>query len=171
MMACDDRSRFTASYLLLLAIVVSSSGCGPKNEDFIPPPNVAEQALVKVLDAWKAGLPAGEIPNTKPLVFGTDTSRKPEQKLESYQILGETPGSAGRTFMVHLHLSNPAEELKLQYIVVGIDPLWVFREEDYQLLMHWDHYMPPATQPPNSQSTSAAASSQSTTTQPAPVRP
>jgi hypothetical protein len=32
--------------------------------------------------------------------------------------------------------------LKVRYIVLGIDPLFVFRQEDFDLLMHWDHHMP-----------------------------
>lgn len=117
-------------------------GCGRKNEDFIPAQDVAEAALEKVLESWRAGATAGEVAGTKPVIFATDTSRKPEQTLRSYRILGETPGTAGRTYAVVLDLENPVEQLKTQYIVVGIDPLWVFRQEDYELLMHWDHYMP-----------------------------
>ncbi len=116
--------------------------CGRKNEDFIPAQDVAERALEDALKAWQAGLPAGEVTGTKPVVFATDTSRKKEQTLRSYNILGETAGSAGRTYAVVLDLANPDEKIKTRYIVVGIDPLWVFRQEDYELLMHWDHYMP-----------------------------
>ncbi len=126
----------------IVMLIACVGGCGRKNEDFVPTPEVALEALTQVLDAWKAGLPAGEIAGTKPLIFGTDTSRKAEQRLVNYEILGESPGDAGRTYVVKVKLTNPSEELKLQYIVVGIDPLWVFRQEDYQLLMHWDHYMP-----------------------------
>ena len=38
-------------------------------------------------------------------------------------------------------------------MIVGIDPLWIFRHEDYDLLLHWEHQMPteskqdPATSP------------------------
>ncbi len=125
-------------------------GCGRKNEDFIPTQEVAEAALEQVLDSWKAGKPAGEVAGTKPVIFATDTSRKPEQTLLAYRILGETPGTAGRMYAVVLDLDNPVEQIKTQYIVVGIDPLWVFRQEDYELLMHWDHYMPanPNANPP-----------------------
>ena len=94
------------------------------------------------LDAWKAGEPPGALPGSRPVIHITDGGRKAGQVLESYRILGETRGSAGRTFAVILKLDNPAEEIRARYIVVGIDPLWVFRQEDYDLLMHWDHHMP-----------------------------
>ena len=48
----------------------------------------------------------------------------------------------GRKFAVKLDLSNPKESIKTEYIVVGIEPLSVFREEDYEMVMRWDHYMP-----------------------------
>ena len=125
------------------------AGCGRKNEDYIPSPDVAEGALLKVLDAWQAGHPAGEIPNTSPVVFATDTNRKAGQSLRNYNVLGEANGTSGRTYVVVLDLDNPMEQIKTTYIVVGIDPLWVFRQEDYELLMHWDHYMPATPKPKN----------------------
>lgn len=128
----------TIAWIVLLWPV----GCSRKNEDYIPSEDVAETALARALDAWKLNEPVGEVRETKPLVYATDTSRKPGQTLRSYDILGETPGGSGRTYAVILDLENPTEQLKTQYIVVGIDPLWVFRQEDYELLMHWDHYMP-----------------------------
>jgi hypothetical protein len=44
-------------------------------------------------------------------------------------------------FTVKLTLEDPATELKARYVVVGIDPVWVFRQEDYDMLSHWDHPM------------------------------
>ncbi len=139
------RVPFVFSFLLIALLLLA--GCARKNEDFIPAPELAENALVQVLEAWKAGQPAGEIPNTKPAVFATDTNRLATQTLRAYDVLGETPGSSGRTYVVVLKLENPTEEIKTTYIVVGIDPLWVFRREDYELLMHWDHYMPETAEP------------------------
>jgi hypothetical protein len=49
---------------------------------------------------------------------------------------------SGRCFAVRITLDNPAEEQRVRFIVIGVDPLWVFREEDYTMLSHWDHAMP-----------------------------
>ncbi len=141
-------SAFQSSTLPFFAMaVVMLFGCNRTNEEFIPAPEVAESALVQVLEAWKSGQAAGEVPNTKPVVFATDTNRRESQMLREYEVLGETPGGSGRTYVVVLKLENPIEEIKTTYIVVGIDPLWVFRREDYELLMHWDHYMPETAEP------------------------
>jgi hypothetical protein len=94
------------------------------------------------MDAWQAGQPAGEIPQSKPAIHVTDNHQQRQRGLEKYRILGETVARSGRTFVIELTLKSPEEKVKTEYIVVGIDPLWVFRREDYDLLMHWDHRMP-----------------------------
>jgi hypothetical protein len=128
------------------ACLLTAAGCGDRTPNYTPSATVAEKSVRRALDAWKAGEPAGEIPQTQPVVQVVDVGRKPGQMLADYRILGETRGSSGRTFAVTLNLENPTETIKTQYIVVGIDPLWVFRQEDYELLSHWDHHMP-ATEP------------------------
>jgi hypothetical protein len=130
--------RWLAALLFLVG-----AGCGDKTPDYTPSVVDAELALERSLDAWKEGLPPGEIAGTSPLIFVTDASRKLGQVLANYRILGEAHGTSGRTFVVVLNLQNPDEELRTQYIVVGIDPLWVFRQEDYELLTRWDHLMKP----------------------------
>ena len=41
-------------------------------------------------------------------------------------------------FVVKLSLDKPREEQTVRFIVLGQDPLWVFREEDYEMTAHWD---------------------------------
>ncbi len=127
---------------MLVLLVLTTGGCGTKTPNYTPSLETAEDAVRGGLDKWKVGEPPGELPGTHPLVHVTDGGRKPGQTLESYQILGETHGASGRTIAVTLHLNNPVEVLKVRYIVLGIDPLFVFRQEDFDLLMHWDHHMP-----------------------------
>ena len=117
-------------------------GCHDRADDFKPRTELAEIALVRALEAWKSGKTAGEIAGTKPLIHVTDSNRNPMQALEKFKILGETPGRSGRTYAVELSLKHPDEDLKTEYVIVGVDPLWVFRREDFELLMHWDHRMP-----------------------------
>lgn len=148
----------------ILAAVLSIAGCASKPPDYTPSVDSAEGAVRRGLEAWKKGLPAGELAGT-PAVFVTDVGRRPHQKLDDFQILGEVRGSTGRTIAVTLTLSNPKEVQKARYLVVGIDPLWVWRQEDYELLMHWDHRMP--AQPPADESEKGV----STVDRPADQRP
>ena len=141
----------TIKFVLSIAVLLGLSGllyvrgCRGEAKNFVPTSEVAQSAVKQALEAWQAGAVAGEIAGTKPAIVVTDVKRKPSQVLEHFKILGETPGRAGRTFAVQLQFSKPNESLKTEYIVVGIDPLWVFRREDYELLMHWDHHMPAAS--------------------------
>ena len=112
--------------LLLLA------GCTPggKVEDFTPPADNARQALEAALNHWKAGNKPGSVPGTSPTVEVLDSKWKAGQKITAYEILGEDPAGPGpRTFKVRLTLDK-GSPVEVMYIVVGIDPLWVYRDED-----------------------------------------
>ena len=139
--------RKTAIAAAMIACIALSAffGCqkARTNADFIPSQNQSLEALKAALDAWKAGKPSGPVPGTSPVVHVTDSSRVTGQTLDDYEILGDVPGNAPRCFAVKLKLSNPAEEKRERFIIVGIDPLWIFRHEDYDLLLHWEHQMPP----------------------------
>lgn len=131
--------------VLLLAVMVLGIGCGrtPTNADYIPSVEKSRDALKTVLEAWKAGQPTGPVRGTSPVIHVTDSSRRDDQVLESYEILGSVPGNAARCMAVRLKLSGSSEEKRERYVVVGIDPVWVFRHEDYDLLLHWEHPMSP----------------------------
>lgn len=133
--------------LTVLFLISSLPGCrkARTNADYIPSPNQSQDALTIALEAWKAGQPSGPVAGTSPEVHVTDSSRVSSQSLDDYQILGEVPGNAPRCFAVKLKLSDPLEEKRERYVIVGIDPLWIFRHEDYDLLLHWEHQMPPAS--------------------------
>lgn len=138
-------TQFTVSWLLVLGTALWISGCHkpPPSAKYVPSPELAQRAVDVMLKSWQAGDPPGEIANSIPAVHITDAHRKPGQKLVEYQILGEVPGDAGRCFAVKAKFSNPAAEERIRFVVIGIEPLWVFRHEDFELLMHWEHKMDP----------------------------
>jgi hypothetical protein len=116
-----------------MSVLVGCSREGRKVEDFTPPADTARQALEAALNHWKSGQPPGKVPNTSPAVEVTDSKWKGGQKLKGFEILGEEPGTDPRFFKVRLTPpTGPAQEVK--YAVVGIDPLLVFREEDFKAL-------------------------------------
>ncbi|MBC8117084.1 MAG: hypothetical protein H7062_22035 [Candidatus Saccharimonas sp.] len=134
------------------------TGCGDSSARYVPSVTQAEAAVKASLDDWKKGLPAGPVADTKPVVHVVDSQRRELPILSNYQILGEVPGNAPRCLAVRLRWANPEKEERARYVVVGIDPLWVFRQEDYDLLSHWEHPMeePP---PKDAASTDEAATS------------
>lgn len=126
---------------VLLSVILAGCGQVDRTSDFIPSPTVAHSALTTAMEAWKDGEPVGPVPGTKPVIYVVDSHRNAGLSLESYEILGEVPGNAPRCFAVKAKLTDPEKEERLRYILVGIDPLWIFRQEDYDLLTHWEHPM------------------------------
>ena len=145
MTVVSDRISRESWYQLVFAVgCLVSCGCGEydRSSQFVPSVTVAESAVKAGMEAWKKGEPVGLVQGvTKPSVHVVDSHRKPGQQIVSYQVLGEVPGNAPRCFAVKAMLSGPETTERLRYIVVGIDPLWVFRQEDYDLLSHWEHPM------------------------------
>jgi hypothetical protein len=120
--------------LALTGALFLLAGCSPggKVEDFTPATDNARKALVAALDHWKAGNRPGTVPGTAPAVEVLDSKWKAGQKITAYEVLGEDPAGPGpRTFKVRLTPTQGAP-LEVRYVVVGIDPLWVYRDEDYK---------------------------------------
>ena len=133
---------------ILLLGVAFLAGCQTRTaDDYRPSAELCRQALTAALDAWKLGESPGRIEGTPAIEIG-NTLRRPGQKLESYEILGETAGDQGRQFAVRVIFTNPAAEEKINFILIGIDPIWVFRLEEYDMVTHWEHKMLPPDDAP-----------------------
>lgn len=127
--------RILAAGLLVLAV-----GCSEQADvqRFYPPEDRARHALEAALSSWQRGEPPGEVSSTaNPKVVLADTHRVPYQRLKVFTILGMAPGDGPRVFTVKLSLENPAGEMKLRFVVLGIDPIWVYRQEDYDMMAQW----------------------------------
>jgi len=126
--------------LLLAGGLLLSAGCSRSRNnvaDYTPSSEKAKQALETALNHWKDGNASGAVPGTTPVVQAVDTKWKAGQKLQGFEILGEdapsTDGAAPRFFKVRLTPTS-GPPLEARYVVVGIDPLWVYREEDYKAM-------------------------------------
>ena len=115
-------------------LLVVATGCGYSGyERYVPPEQAARQALETALTAWQNGQPPDEVAAGPPVIRAVDSKWKSGQKLSNFQILSEEPGPSGPTFFsVRLTLKSPAKEQTVRYVVVGRDPLWVYREADFQ---------------------------------------
>jgi hypothetical protein len=123
--------------LLSLAVMASLScglGCsGNTHAAFLPPEQIARQALEAALSAWQSGAPPGKIEGETSDIQALDFKWRAGHKLASYEILDAEPGDSGPTwFTVKLVMKTPPGEVKARYAVIGKDPLWVYREEDYK---------------------------------------
>ena len=94
------------------------------------------------MQAWSGGSTTQAVPDTSPPVMVVDELRLKGRTLKGYKVLGQVPADAPLCFAVQLSLGNPAEEVRERYVVVGLDPLWVWRYDDYLMVTHWSHPMP-----------------------------
>ena len=138
-----DRKAWTKKALAIAAVLPWIVAChrSPSGYDrYVPSAAQAEEALAQVMAAWKDGQRAGplKLESAAVTIQVADSRRKPGQRLVDYELLGEVSGEGPRTFVVRLKLDNPSEEVSVRYYLVGIDPLWVFRQEDYDAAAHWD---------------------------------
>src|SRR5262245_30429328 len=128
-------SRRRIAYCILAgALPLWMAGCGSATDtsSYVPSQQGGQDALVAALDAWKAGRKPERIDSVKPAVQPVDNQWQAGRKLRDFEVLGEVAGVVGpRQFRVKLTFeAAPAREVI--YVIVGRDPVWVFREEDYK---------------------------------------
>jgi hypothetical protein len=125
---------------LIFLVAANCLGCSPESntkDRYVPAVNLARQAVEEVLVDWREGRKPSPIDRLAVGVQVVDKQRKKGQSLEEYEILGEAPSEAARCFAVHVKLSGPEAEENVRFVVIGIDPLWVFRQEDYESVSQW----------------------------------
>jgi hypothetical protein len=139
-----------------VAIAASAAGCAAKNHTatpgFLPGWDEARQALVSALSAWRnapAPLPASF--DIRSVQF-VDKRRRPNQRLLAFQIVGQADSENARQFTVRLNLEGEDAPQLVKYNIVGRDPVWVFRLEDYEMFSHWEHDMDEPAPGPNQNS-------------------
>ena len=126
---------------LALGATLVAAGCGQPSGGYTPAPETARAGLEAALAAWREGQAPGAIAGSPPVQV-VDTSRQPGQTLEAFEVISETSlRGEGRCYVVGLTLGSPVVQERARYVVVGIDPIWVFRKEDYDKLAHWEHPM------------------------------
>lgn len=127
----------------LVCAAIVSGGCSEDDpERFRPAAQVASEALAAALERRVVGDGTPVTLDGDVRVELIDKHRPIGQRLSEFRILGEVSGAGGRWFEVELTLRNPDEVARDRYVVVGINPLWAFRQQDYEMLQHWDHPMP-----------------------------
>jgi hypothetical protein len=132
-------------------VLVGGAGCGGGNRGdgrYIPAEETARRALETALAAWRDGVPVDGPAHGLPALQVVDTHRRQGQQLRGYDILGAVPAEGGhRRFAVRLLLEDPAEEQKVRFVVLGEDPLWIFRQEDLDMVLHMEMDMTADTEP------------------------
>ena len=118
-------------------VLAGACGCANRGNDyFIPKEAAARDALEAALNAWKNGERPGKIAGASVPIEVADSRWLAGQKLSSFEIIQEDPSDSGmRWFTVKLNVQSgkgKSGSQTVRYVVVGKDPLWVYREEDYK---------------------------------------
>jgi hypothetical protein len=129
-------------------LIAGFSGCGtaPAPIPIVPDAATGRRAIEAMMATWEEEHPTGILEPTSPRIQVVDTYRKPGQKPVGFKILSESADSRVRTFSVRLALVEPEESPVVRFLIVGIDPILIFRQEDYDQLMHWEHRMEPESE-------------------------
>lgn len=125
---------YRAAAVLLIGAIVSLAGCSRSSstERFVPNTDSARQALQSALNAWKGGQPAGRVDGFSVPIEVVDSKWQEGQKIEGFEILSEDTNAEGhRRFNVKLTMSKGSAVVETRFVVLGQNPLWVYREEDY----------------------------------------
>lgn len=156
---------------MCLAVAVLAGSCGkaerPSRGVGLPQASTARQAVAQALHAWQEAPDIERTTTTtRPLMF-VEQQQPPGQRLLSYELMGETPGyeeEGYRRFLVRLSLADPEASVLATYYVFGTHPIWVYRAEDFEMIMHMDKSMmpapPPSSSPPVSQPNAAPSAEQ-----------
>jgi hypothetical protein len=113
----------------------------------VPDVRVARRAVERSLEEWRDSPPLDlTTPKARPVMF-VDQQRRPGRRLRGFTILAESEMEGCRRFQVRLSLADPDESILAAYYVFGEDPIWVYRAEDFDMIMHMDKSMMPATGP------------------------
>jgi hypothetical protein len=119
----------------LLLLCIAATGCNsPTQADYIPSEEAGKQALEAALAAWQSGARMARIEREdNKAIEPQDLDWRSGKKLASYSITQELPTKEGpKQFAVRLILQGAPRPVDTKYYVLGGDPLWVFRDGDYQ---------------------------------------
>jgi hypothetical protein len=129
----------------LLLAVAALSGCGSASNAHQPAASTARAALDSALSAWKNDEGADTLASKSPSVQAVDSHWRAGQRLASYEVVKEEPGEGDQRFTVLLTEDDPKNKSKapvsskeVTYVVIGHDPIWVYRDEDYTRLLNMD---------------------------------
>jgi hypothetical protein len=118
----------------MLLVLATVTGCsGEPAERYVPDTADARQSLEAALTSWKNGDPHQTVKTLDTPIDMVDSRWKSGQKLESFEIVEELPADPHRTFKVRMRIAGltEAEEQETTYLVLGIDPILIFRSEEY----------------------------------------
>lgn len=122
-------SSLTMAVAALASLII---GCqGATHDKYVTETTDARGALEAGLAAWASGEPHQTVKSFTTPVDVYDARWRKGDKLERFEIVEELPGDPHPSFRVKVHFSGKDQEEETTYLVMGIDPIMVYRSEDY----------------------------------------
>jgi hypothetical protein len=119
--------------VLCAGLLALLSGCGGNSHDeYLPGASQAREAVEAALAEWKSGKPHETVRTLDTPIDMFDARWRDGQKLESFEITEELPANPHPSFKVRMRFAGSLQDEESTYLVMGIDPLLVFRSEDYE---------------------------------------
>jgi hypothetical protein len=112
---------------ILLAV-----GCAKNETSYIPAADTARPALEAALNAWKSGQPVDSVKLGEKPVNLVDSRWQGGAKLQSFEVTAEIPPNPLRAYKVKVQTDKDQAASETTYLVVGIDPLLIYRLDDYE---------------------------------------
>ena len=122
------------SFIALEALAGCGGGSAP-----LPSTDASRRALRASLDAWKAGKAASTLSSEKPSIEVVDFEWKAGKVLTEYVIGDQAPGQGTQTFSATLTLKGEPAVKGVQYMVLGLDPIRIYRDEDFTRALNMDN--------------------------------
>ena len=114
------------------ALMFSLAGCSGNGEaKYIPSDASAHEALNAALQAWQDGHAHGPITSYKVPIDTYDARWQAGEKLERFEVIRSEQLDQHKAFRVKMKLANDPEEQEDTFLVIGNNPLMVFRKQDY----------------------------------------
>ncbi len=125
------------AHRLCLIALLCLAGCSNPGAP-VTPMSLAREALVRGLEAWKAGAPPSSLATATPRIDFIDFEWAAKRKLTDFAVKGDGTGQGTQTFEVTLTLAGqPARDVK--YLILGTDPVQVYRDQDFDRAMNMDN--------------------------------
>jgi hypothetical protein len=122
---------------LFVTGLLALAGCGGGSAP-LPTSTAARQALTLALDTWKAGKPVASMADNKPRIEVVDSEWRAGEVLASYTLGADSPGQGTQAIAASLILKGrPPEDVT--YMVFGINPIQIYREEDFTRAMNMEN--------------------------------
>lgn len=123
--------------VVAVGLAAALTGCG--GPTIAPSSERAGQALETVLNAWKAGKPCGRIEGVEPALVVVDSAWQGGKKLDAFEVIGPVDGSTPPRIRVKLSHGAPSKPEEATYVLVGDDPLYIYRDADFDRMLNMDN--------------------------------